>query len=354
MRLRFRSRDDAEAEITAAPAPTGARALAEADALASVSQLVEAVDLLVEANRAAWDPQVAVRLVELRREAAEAADPGRGREPWPPPYPDPFPHLVGGLPEIDAAHLHTELLGGAVAHHGSLLVRGLLDPDQVRRAVAGIDRARAEADRPNGDDPWYRPLAAPPAMKNQVLRNMVSDQGGIWLADSPACADIVLADLTTAGVVPAIAGHFGERPFFSLQKSTLRRSPPEFRLAAWHQDGSFLSPGVRTMNVWVALSRCGGDHPAPALEVVPRRIDEVLPVDGVMSPHSISYDLVDDLAATTPTVVPAFEPGDAMLFDERFVHRTHLTEDMTEPRYAIECWFFAPSHRSQDYAPLLV
>ncbi len=161
-------------------------------------------------------------------------------------------------------------------------------------------------------------------------------------------------ELEQARVIPAIAGHLGERPFFSLQKSTLRRSLPLYNLVAWHQDGSFLDPAVRTMNCWVALSVCGGDRPTPGLELVPKRIPDVLPVDGVMSPHSISYELVAEIAAETPTVVPEFAPGDAMMFDERCLHRTHLTEGMTEVRYALECWFFAPSHCSPDYAPLLV
>jgi hypothetical protein len=154
--------------------------------------------------------------------------------------------------------------------------------------------------------------------------------------------------------IPAIAGHLGERPFFSLQKSTLRRSLPVYNLVAWHQDGSFLDPAVRTMNVWVALSRCGADHPTPGLEFVPTRIPEVLPVDGVMSPHSIPYELVAEIAARCPTVIPEFAPGDAIMFDERCLHRTHLSEGMTETRYALECWFFAPSHRSPNYTPLLV
>jgi hypothetical protein len=80
----------------------------------------------------------------------------------------------------------------------------------------------------------------------------------------------------------------------------------------------------------------------------------VLPVDGVMTPHSVSYDLVAELAQENPTVIPEFAPGDAILFDQILLHRTHLTEAMTEIRYALECWFFAPSHPASTYTPLLV
>jgi hypothetical protein len=174
-------------------------------------------------------------------------------------------------------------------------------------------------------------------------RQRVASFGGTWLADSPASTAQILDDLAVVGVIDVIAGHLGERPFFSLQKATLRRMPAKDRLVAWHQDGSFLDSGVRTLNVWVAPSRCGADHPSPGLEVIPTRIPEILPVEGRPSPFSISFDLVEEIASETPAIRPAFGPGDALMFDERFLHRTYLNRFMTEDRYALECWFFGPS-----------
>jgi hypothetical protein len=124
-------------------------------------------------------------------------------------------------------------------------------------------------------------------------------------------------------------------------------------LVACHQDGSFLDAGVRTMNVWVALSRRGGDYPAPGLEVVARRIPAILPVDGELTPHSVSFDLVEQVAVEAPVIGPDLDAGDALMFDERYLHRTYLHHCMTEDRYALECWFFAPSHRSTGYGPFL-
>ena len=158
----------------------------------------------------------------------------------------------------------------------------------------------------------------------------------------------------SAGVVDAIAGHLGERPLFSLQKSTLRRMEPEYRVADWHQDGSFLDHDVRTMNVWTALSRCGADYPSPGLEVAAFRVPEILSVDGGLAKHGITTTLVADVTAQGPVLRPEFAAGDAIMFDERFLHRSHFDPAMTEPRYALECWFFAPSHPSSDYVPLLV
>jgi hypothetical protein len=317
-------------------------------------RLVEAIDVLAAETRAHRDPRIDVRLLDLRREAAMAFRAGPGRSPWPPAYDDPFPHVIGRLPEIDAAELTTDLLGGAVSHHGCLLMRGVLDVRQVagrsRRSTAL--RQCGTRRRPRADGSWYRPFPAPPAARR--ARRMVAVQGGTWLADSPASTALVLDALATAGVVDAIAHHFGERPFFSLQKSTLRRSRPINRVTAWHQDGSFLGSDVRTMNVWLTLSKCGADHPAPGMEVVPRRVEAILPADDNLAPSSISADLVHEVAGDTPVIRPEFDPGDGMIFDERFLHRTYLNADMTDDRYAVECWFFAPSHDTNHYVSFLV
>lgn len=354
MRLRqvFRTRSGAsEAEPQA---PAAVDPLAEADALIAAGRLVEAVDVLAAHNRRHPDHDLELRLVDLRHQAGVSVRTPREAGPWPPTYVDPFPDVVAQIPEIAAGELTTEILGGAVIHHGALLVRGAFADDQVHRLVEAIETTHQNLPEEGeaGPEPtaWYRPF--PTSVHDNVLRRMVARQGGTWLGDSPASTEIVLGELNDAGITSAIAGHLGERPVFSLQKSTLRRSLPTFNLVAWHQDGSFFDPDVRTMNVWVALSPCGGDYPSPGLEVLPARLD-ILPVDGVMTKHSVSYDLVAELAETTPLVIPRFEPGDALLFDEHLLHRTHLTQAMSEIRYALECWFFAPSNITSDYVPLL-
>ena len=342
-RLTRARRDDA-----AVDAHTAQAAREAGDRLAAEGRLVEAVDMLAVANRALDDADVAARLVELRLAAAAAYEAGPARVPWPPAYADPFPDAVGRIPEITPAELTSDVLGGAVLHHGALIVRSAFSPTQVQRGVDAIERTRAQ------HDGWYRPVDVQGRKKILALRQMVREQGGTWLADSPHGTALVLDELSDAGVIDAITGHLGERPFISLQKSTLRRAPAEDRIVAWHQDGSFLDTDVRTMNVWVALSRCGGDYPSPGLQVAPFRLPRVLTVDGALTPHSISDDLVAEVTREHPVVVPAFDPGDAMLFDERFLHRTYVNAQMTEDRYALECWFFAPSHPASGYLPLLV
>jgi hypothetical protein len=329
-------------------------ALADADALARDGRIVEAVDRLAGANREHRAPAGDIRLLELRRAAAESIQPGEGRSPWPPSYEDPFPEIAGRVPEVDAADLSADLLGGAVAHHGGLIVRGILGATDVDRVVCGIHRAEAQRDNPTvGTDErsWYDPY---PAGAGAQTRNRVASEGGIWMADSPANTATVLDLLSSAGVIAAVAGHLGERPFFSLQKSTLRHSLPINNFTGWHQDGSFLGPEIRTMNVWTALSACGGGRPTPGLEVVPKRMSEILSTEGGLGRISVAPALIDRISVDAPPIRPEFEPGDCLLFDERFLHRTYLHEHMTEDRYAVECWMFAPSHASAHYLSFLV
>ena len=44
-----------------------------------------------------------------------------------------------------------------------------------------------------------------------------------------------------------------------------------------------------------------------------------------------------------PILRPIFEPGDALLFDELFLHKTGSDPAMPNPRFAIENWFFGAS-----------
>src|SRR5215831_410953 len=212
--------------------------------LADTREYADAIDVLVAAYRRFDADALAIGLVDLRIEAAGAGAPGPGRVPWPPEYADPFPDLHGRLPEIDADELTSEILGGAVRHHGALVARGMLDEDSTAMGVEAIRHAERQYDvqgeqRPNGDGPgrtgttedngWYRPAPLRGdksfMQTTAALRRFVRQDGGTWLADSPRATAFFLDQLAARGVVEAIRGHFGERPVISVQKSTLRRTP---------------------------------------------------------------------------------------------------------------------------------
>ena len=110
---------------------------------------------------------------------------------------------------------------------------------------------------------------------------------------------------------------------------------------------------MRALNVWLSLSRCGDE--APGLDIVPERLDEI-----VADRHR-GRDLrlvgrrptsSSEAAGETGVVRPIFEPGDAMLFDEMYLHSTAADPSMPNPRYAIESWFFGLSGFPGEYVPI--
>ena len=98
---------------------------------------------------------------------------------------------------------------------------------------------------------------------------------------------------------------------------------------------------VRALNLWLSLSRCGDE--APGLDLVPRRLDELVADPDRRGDARRSRSRrrkAEEAAGDTAIVRPIFEPGDALLFDELFLHQTGSDPSMPKPRYAIESWFF--------------
>jgi hypothetical protein len=306
---------------------------------ASRRELIAAIDALAAANRAAPD---AYREVELRRLRAEAAvAPANGAEAprWPRDFADPFPP---GLPEIAPAALTVDALGGALQHHGALLVRRLFPPAQVAELVECIDRTLAAAQRyrVGADSPdfgaWYLP-----SLEQQHGLFKEADEW-VSVADSPRSMDRLAHAYRDAGC-RLIAEYLGERPMMAGDKWTLRRISPD-ALGDWHQDGHFLGSEVRVVNVWTALTRCGPGTQAIGLPVVPRRLPilETFHDEGHWS-FAIPEPTVVQAAGAVGIADPVYEPGDALFFDQMTVHKTGARPGLTLPRYAIESWFFAPS-----------
>jgi hypothetical protein len=337
--------------------------LTAAFALADRGDLLGAIAAGVRAVGQAPDPVLLEALVRWRLQAYAEMDHPPGRPTWPPQLRDPFPDHAG-VPVTEAAELTADMLGGAILHHGSLRVNGLLSPDMVASLRQGIDRALAskqadEAGEPNPDPGWYARLDNP---QLNLGRLFVEKGGeGIWTADSPPMLQAVIDALIGCGVIGHIEAYMGERPALSVAKSTLRRVSftPRGKLpcedAPWHQDGAFLGPDTRAVNVWVALSPCGVD--APGLDVVATRVPYIVQTNshGALLEWTVGNGLVRIMAeGGAPIESPVFQPGDALLFDQMMLHRTGLRTGMTQNRWAIETWFFAPTTYPLDRVPLLV
>ena len=63
-------------------------------------------------------------------------------------------------------------------------------------------------------------------------------------------------------------------------------------------------------------------------------------------------DVAEEAAGDGGIVRPIFEPGDALLFDEMYLHSTAADPSMPNPRYAIESWFFGLSGFPAEYVPI--
>jgi len=342
-------------------ARTAEQALAEAQDAVAAGRTLDAVEALVEANRDLHDPAIELRLVQLRHLAFAELDRRPGRPEWPADFPDRFGDVV--LPEIEPAQLSGDVIGSAITRHGAIRVDGLVAPADVDRLIDGTDRAFAArerwmADKESSNGPWFVPLVpTDPKLAATLIRGFALESAAVWAGDSPRMLYELLSLYESIGLQRAAADYLGERPCISLRKCTLRRVPPDLDDAAWHQDGAFLGHEVRSLNVWLALTECGADTPAPGLELVPRRLSGVLATgtEGAVLPWSVSPLLVDEVAAETGTEIirPRFAPGDALLFDDRFLHRTGVADHLSQPRYAIESWLFAPSTFPDDQVPLV-
>jgi hypothetical protein len=357
----FRSRKKGETTTAVQDLEGRERLGAEADdALDSVEEIFERIDVLSRQNRAARDPQIERRLLRLRHRAGLELT---GRPPADREYAAPaFDRLSNGsgVPEVSPDELTPGLLRAAILRRGSLLVRGLVDSGQAARLAEGIDRAfEARNEQVSGrpaDGAYYQKFKPVERFDLATERWFVQhDSGGVWSADSPRVTFDMFDAFERSGLRQLAIEYLGDRPAIAVNKSTLRRVAPDVGggYSLWHQDGAFLGQ-VRALNVWLSLSRCG--DLAPGLDIVPRRIDHVLPTgtEGAAFDWSVSQTVVEEAAGEAGIARPIFEPGDVLLFDELCVHSTAAEPEMPNQRHAIENWFFAPSAFPGNYAPLAV
>jgi hypothetical protein len=254
--------------------------------------------------------------------------------------------------EIGPEELTPSVLRAAILSRGCLLVRGLVDRGEAIAFAEQIEAAfalRAEGGSgENGAGGVYEEFHPQPPYEF-TAREWIEMGGGLLAVDSPKTMFSIFDALDRAGFLDVVHGYLGEPGLLSVEKTTLRKATPDVP-GNWHQDGSFLGD-VRVLNLWLSLSRCGDE--APGLDIVPRRLD-LLPagVEGTNFPIQILDSTVDEAAGDDGVLRPIFEPGDALLFDEVFLHKTASDPQMPKPRYALESWFFGRSALTQEYAPI--
>jgi hypothetical protein len=320
-------------------------------------ELLSEIDELSDEHAAHPDGPTGSRLLRLRHLAGLRLLNGNGEEP---DYPDPgSASLPAGdpLPELSPAELTPAVLRAAILRDGCALVRGLVERERALEFASLIDRAfdereRVEAGASNGEGYYGEFEPEPPHVIPPDQRKWIKSGGGVLAADSPLLATEMLDMFRGAGITRLVEGYLGERPLLSLEKTTLRKADPQVS-GAWHQDGRFMGE-VRALNLWLSLSRCGDE--SPGLDLVPRRLNDIVTTntDEAIIDIQVSESKAQEAAGDTPIIRPIFEPGDALFFDDLFLHKTGSDPSMPKPRFAIESWFFGGSAFPAEYGPLAV
>jgi hypothetical protein len=319
----------------------------------TLAGLQDEIERLTAANRARRDRETERRLIRLRHRAGLLLLESGGGAGLPEPAFDALPD-GDPLPELTPADLTPALLRAGILRDGCVLVRGLVDRDAALAFAGRIDRAFAERERAlagrRAAPGYYEEFEAGSRFEVASVRPWIRDGGGVLATDSPLLTFEMLELFESAGLPRLVGGYLGERPLLSVHKTTLRKAVPAVG-GAWHQDGAFMGD-VRALNLWLSLSRCGDE--APGLDIVPRRLDEVVIAHDAMLDVEATRAAATAAAGDAGIVRPVFEPGDALFFDELFLHQTASDPAMPNPRFAIESWFFGGSAFPADYAPVAV
>ena len=266
---------------------------------------------------------------------------GSAPRPFPEPALDRLPERTGrDLPEFGPADLDAELLRAAILRDGCMLIRGLVDRERAEELARGIDRSFAERSSGASGGPsseaYYEELtldAPNPQLEN--LRGWIQSGGGVLAADCPRLAFDMFQIFEAVGLRDAIGGYLGERPAISVEKCTLRKAEPSVA-GAWHQDGAFLGD-VRSLNVWLSLSRCGDE--APGLDLVPRRLDELVPTGG-------DEVMFDNRSPRPRQSAPLAIPASRDRSSSRATRCSSTTSSCTAPHPILRC----RSHASRSRA----
>lgn len=326
----------------------------------SAAPAFELIERLTEENRADPSPARERELVRARHEAFAAVRNGAASPDSSPAEPAAVEFdTEDGVPVIGPDQLDAGTVRAAVLAHGCLRIRNLLSEEDCAGLVEGIDRSLEARDlhAEGTEDPrWFDPFT-PDTNRGRLAieREWVNSASGMWTADSPRMLFELAEIFGRTRLTETVTDYLGERAALSVNKCTLRRVPAGGSGgAAWHQDGAFLGSDIRALNIWLSLTDCG--ERAPGMDLVPWRIDHIVDTgtEGARFEWSVSPAVIERVLDGRPAVRPHFEAGDALLFDHFFLHRTASTPEMTETRYAIESWCFAPAAYPADQVPLIL
>lgn len=158
--------------------------------------------------------------------------------------------------------------------------------------------------------------------------------------------DAVLQTIADSALRRPLEQALGAAPWCNIDQSWLRHGRPPHR---WHQDGAlgldFAAHAGRPLPVdalldlrvvWIALTPCGAF--APGIEWVDT------PLEHLLQPAELSDEAVTARFSAPALRRPVLHAGDALVFDGRMLHRTHLSVSMQLPRTSLELRFCRAGH----------
>jgi hypothetical protein len=333
-----------------------------ADELESQARALDAARVLEAIPREERDPMVDVRIVRLRHRAFAEL-----HEPPPEPLPvatlvDRFPSAVLA-PEVHRDDLGVDVLTSALHHHGCLIVRQLLSDGVCAELRSDIDEAFAAFDDRgpftpvDATAPWYAQLEIDDGFEplDPLGTAFLRSGGGVYAPLAPRAFIEYRHALADIGLIDVVAEHLGAMPVLSVNKCVLRRIGGGAE-PTWHQDASYLGEDARAINLWLALTECGADTEVMGLEILPGRqhgLAEQGTHDAVDA-RAVAHAVVERLAKESgrPIYRPLFEPGDGILFDHLFLHRSDV-RPLPRERYAVESWFFPANDYPEHLIPVV-
>ena len=109
---------------------------------------------------------------------------------------------------------------------------------------------------------------------------------------------------------------------------------------------------VRALNVWLSLSRCGDE--APGMDIVPRRLDHIVPTgtEGAVFDWSVSPQVAEEAAGETRDRAADLRARGRAALRRPLPALDGRRAVDAEESLAIESWFFGASASPAQYAPL--
>ena len=330
------------------------RVLESALRLTTAGEWSSALQLMVDENNISPSVELERSIIDLRIQAFREMRWPAPDVAWPPTY-KVVEANSSGLPEIVSSELNVETLKSGVLGNGGLIVRGLMDSRTVEEMRGNIDRTLLCRQGVSGESEkldlrsWY---SRSKQIKGGPIQFFASggvnhtDSASVWAVDSPRTASQLIQFYQRMKLPQLLHDYFSEPATLSVKKWVLRRvAPNNGGQAGWHQDGRFLGDNIRSINMWIALTDCGGDADAPGMDIIRGSNGTIYETGTRGAPYdwTVGQGLVDEISQKNPVLNPRFNAGDALFFDHYNLHRTGFGDSHSSNRYALEAWFFAAS-----------